>query len=79
MNSCSCFTTSNWRWPQAHDRIEARLHDFRVRGVGVLPISFSWGTADAHGRALRDALDEADRNMYAFKRQRFGPPGVGSR
>jgi diguanylate cyclase (GGDEF)-like protein len=59
--------------------IEARLHDFRVRGVGVLPISFSWGTADAHGRALRDALDEADHNMYAFKRQRFGPPGVGSR
>jgi diguanylate cyclase (GGDEF)-like protein len=50
--------------------IEARLHDFRVRGFGALPISFSWGTADARGRALRDALDEADRNMYAFKRSR---------
>ena len=59
--------------------IEARLRDFRVRGVGVLPISFSWGTAEAQGRALRDALDEADHNMYALKRQRFGPPGVGSR
>ena len=50
--------------------IEARLRGFRVRGYGVLPISFSWGTADAHARLLREALDEADRNMYAFKRQR---------
>jgi diguanylate cyclase (GGDEF)-like protein len=50
--------------------IEARLRGFRVRGYGVLPISFSWGTAEAHARPLREALDEADRNMYAFKRQR---------
>ena len=50
--------------------IEARLRGFRVRGYGVLPISFSWGTADAHARLLREALDEADRNMNAFKRQR---------
>src|SRR5207302_3087680 len=38
--------------------IEARLQDFRVRGFGVLPISFSWGTAEAQGRTLREALDE---------------------
>ena len=50
--------------------IESRLRDFRVRGLGVLPITFSWGTADTEGRALRDALDEADRNMYALKRSR---------
>ena len=50
--------------------IEARLREFRVRGYGALPISFSWGTADAHGRALRETLDEADRNMYALKRTR---------
>jgi len=50
--------------------IEQRLSDFRVRGVGVLPITFSWGTAETHGRALREALDEADRNMYTFKRAR---------
>jgi diguanylate cyclase (GGDEF)-like protein len=50
--------------------IEVRLHDFRVRGFGALPISFSWGTADARDRALREALDEADRNMYVFKRSR---------
>jgi diguanylate cyclase (GGDEF)-like protein len=50
--------------------IENRLRDFRVRGYGVLPISFSWGTAEAYGRPLRDALDEADRNMYVLKRAR---------
>jgi len=63
--------------------IEARLRDFRVRGVGALPISFSWGTADARGRQLREALDEADRAMYARKRERAAgasgkrPPAVG--
>jgi diguanylate cyclase (GGDEF)-like protein len=50
--------------------IEQRLKDFRFRGFGVLPISFSWGTADAYGRPLREALDQADRNMYALKRTR---------
>ncbi|MBZ5624051.1 MAG: GGDEF domain-containing protein [Acidobacteriia bacterium] len=52
--------------------IEQRLREFRVRGFGVLPISFSWGTAEAHGRPLRDALDEADRSMYELKRARAG-------
>jgi diguanylate cyclase (GGDEF)-like protein len=50
--------------------IESRLREFRVRGIGILPITFSWGTADSQGRALREALDEADRNMYALKRSR---------
>lgn len=50
--------------------LESRLHEFRVRGFGTLPISVSWGTADARGRELRDALDEADRNMYVVKRSR---------
>ena len=52
--------------------IEKRLRDFRVRGFGVLPITFSWGTAEIAGRSLRDALDEADRNMYVLKRKRAG-------
>jgi diguanylate cyclase (GGDEF)-like protein len=52
--------------------IEERLREFRVRGYGVMPISFSWGTAEAYGRPLRDALDEADRNMYTLKRSRAG-------
>jgi diguanylate cyclase (GGDEF)-like protein len=50
--------------------METRLHEFRVRGYGVLPISFSWGTADGLGRSLREALDEADRVMYQRKRAR---------
>ena len=56
--------------------IETRLRDFRVRGLGVLPITFSWGTAEGSGRSLRDALDEADRNMYALKRSRAGVSSV---
>jgi hypothetical protein len=44
------------------------LLEFRVRGYGVLPITFSWGTAEAGGRLLREALDEADQSMYALKR-----------
>jgi diguanylate cyclase (GGDEF)-like protein len=50
--------------------IESRLRDFRVRGFGMLPISFSWGTAEGRGRPLREALDEADRVMYQLKRSR---------
>jgi diguanylate cyclase (GGDEF)-like protein len=58
--------------------IETRLRGFRVRGFGVLPITFSWGTADAAGRPLREALDEADRSMYKLKRSRAAerPPAV---
>jgi diguanylate cyclase (GGDEF)-like protein len=50
--------------------IEARLREFQVRGFGILPITFSWGTCEASGRRLRDALDEADRSMYVLKRTR---------
>ncbi|HJT89102.1 MAG TPA: GGDEF domain-containing protein [Bryobacteraceae bacterium] len=59
--------------------IEARLREFRVRGFGALPISFSWGTADASGRPLREALDEADRAMYALKRARAGSENAAAR
>ena len=50
--------------------IAARLSDFRVRGYGLLPVSFSWGVADARAHTLREALDEADRAMYTLKRTR---------
>jgi hypothetical protein len=56
--------------------LETRLREFQVRGFGVLPITFSWGTAEGAGRTLRDALDEADRNMYALKRSRMGSHSV---
>ena len=52
------------------NEIEARLQEFRVRGFGILPITFSWGTSETHGRTLREALDEADRSMYVYKRAR---------
>jgi len=52
------------------NEIETRLQEFRVRGFGLLPITFSWGTSETQGRTLREALDEADRSMYVFKRAR---------
>jgi diguanylate cyclase (GGDEF)-like protein len=59
--------------------LEGRLHEFHVRGFGTLPMAMSWGTADARGRALRDALDEADQRMYAVKRSRAsGAAGKGN-
>ncbi len=63
------------------EELEQRLSDFQVRGFGGLPISFSWGVADARDRPLRQALDEADRAMYAFKRSRGGelPAAAGRR
>ncbi len=59
--------------------IEARMKDFRQRGLGALPVSFSWGTADAAGRPLRAVLDEADRAMYSRKRARPPQTGHGAR
>jgi diguanylate cyclase (GGDEF)-like protein len=50
--------------------IRRRLNDFRVRGYGVLPISFSWGTGEAPGEPLRQLLDAADHDMYSYKRRR---------
>jgi diguanylate cyclase (GGDEF)-like protein len=54
--------------------LEQRLSDFQVRGFGGLPISFSWGVADGRNQPLRQALDEADHAMYAFKRGRSELP-----
>ena len=59
--------------------IESRLREFHVRGVGTLPIRFSWGTAETHGRTMREALDEADQNMYVAKRARAGDGGARER
>jgi diguanylate cyclase (GGDEF)-like protein len=65
----------NQRADVAEKRMQAlseRLREFRVRGFGVTPISFSWGIADVHGTPLREALDKADRNMYTLKRSKSG-------
>lgn len=50
--------------------VRRRLNDFRVRGYGPLPISFSWGASEASGGPLRGALDAADRDMYSYKKRR---------
>jgi len=50
--------------------VRHRLNDFRVRGYGPLPISFSWGASEASAGPLREALDAADRDMYSYKKQR---------
>jgi diguanylate cyclase (GGDEF)-like protein len=50
--------------------VRRRLNDFRVRGYGPLPISFSWGASEASGGPLREALDAADRDMYSYKKRR---------
>jgi|SRR5215831_5310929 len=57
--------------------IRRRLSDFRVRGYGALPISFSWGTGEATGTPLRQVLDAGDRDMYSFKRSRTAPESGG--
>ena len=59
--------------------LEQRLSDFQVRGFGGLPISFSWGVADARNRPLRQALDEADQAMYVLKRSRGELPANAAR
>ena len=50
--------------------ISERFEEFRVRGVMGLRIHFSWGAAEGEGRPLRLALEEADQEMYARKRER---------
>ena len=52
------------------EELQVRLQDFRVRGYGALPVSFSWGMAEADGRPLRQPLDNADQEMYNYKRRR---------
>jgi diguanylate cyclase (GGDEF)-like protein len=50
--------------------LQERLKQFRLRGLGALPIAFSFGAAEMGGRALREALDEADHAMYRQKNAR---------
>ena len=53
------------------DEIRSRLKEFRVRGYGTLPISFSYGTAESDRTIpLAEILNRADQDMYTFKRRR---------
>ena len=79
-------TDQAWRWggdefvilfldqpaATAQERIqglEQRLQRFRIRGKGVLPVNLSWGTA-AVGGSLREAIEEADQQMYLKKKEK---------
>ena len=50
--------------------VRRRLSHFCVRDMGALPISFSWGAAEASGAPLRQLLEAADLDMYSYKRRR---------
>jgi diguanylate cyclase (GGDEF)-like protein len=52
--------------------VEARLHNFQIRGHGSMDIQFSWGAAEGASCGFREILDQADREMYALKQQRHG-------
>lgn len=50
-----------------------RLLRFRLRGKGVLPVNVSWGTAELTNGSLREALEQADHQMYLKKRDKVSP------
>lgn len=52
------------------NHIEHRLSDFHFREHGKRPIRCSWGLAEVHDAALREALSQADERMYQMKRRR---------
>lgn len=49
--------------------LEQRLTTFRIRGHGLFPLGLSWGVADGQNKLLRPILDQADHQMYEYKRQ----------
>ena len=54
--------------------IEERLLKFRLRKQELLPVVLSWGAAETRGRTVLQTLEAADREMYAYKRNRAGRP-----
>jgi diguanylate cyclase (GGDEF)-like protein len=49
--------------------LEVRLTAFGVRGHGLYPLGLSWGAAEGAGRPLQPVLEEADLQMYEYKRK----------
>jgi diguanylate cyclase (GGDEF)-like protein len=49
--------------------LEVRLTAYRIRGHGLFPLGVSWGAAEGVDRMLRPTLEEADLQMYAYKRR----------
>jgi diguanylate cyclase (GGDEF)-like protein len=55
--------------------LEERLHTFRIRGHGTIPLGLSWGAAEGDHQMMRPILEEADRQMYERKRQTHARKG----
>jgi diguanylate cyclase (GGDEF)-like protein len=49
--------------------LEVRLTAYRIRGYGLFPLGLSWGAAESAGRLLQPVLEEADMQMYEYKRR----------
>ncbi len=49
--------------------LEVRLTAYRIRGYGLFPLGLSWGAAEGDGRTLQPILEEADLQMYQYKRR----------
>ena len=45
------------------------LTAYRIRGYGLFPMGLSWGAAEGENRSLQPILEEADLQMYEFKRR----------
>jgi len=76
-----CFRTQDRALVEDRLRtLEKRLQHFHIRNHGPVAVRFSWGAAEVTpGRPVREAVDEADRLMYEFKRQRrVSIPSPGS-
>ena len=55
-----------------------RLLRFQLRGKGLLPVRISWGAAETVRGPLQLALEEADRQMYAKKREKLTSKALGA-
>lgn len=49
--------------------LEVRLTAYRIRGHGLFPLGLSWGAAEGDDSPLRPVLEEADMQMYRYKRK----------
>ena len=55
--------------------LELRLTAYRIRGYGLFPLGLSWGAAEGMDRLLRPILEEADLQMYSYKRRTHAKDG----
>lgn len=49
--------------------LEVRLTAYRIRGYGLFPLGLSWGAAEGVETPLQPILEQADLEMYHYKRR----------